>query len=166
MENNSDDDPWQMQHKISLMRMSTYTLYAKLSPVSTRGHQSQLGHMTQWESRCAYPMRQVMFVLHCVWTLQCRPSLFTHTWKKRFVTLAYFVAPKATGWIMHHLTTVVYLIYKVMWSLRKIHTLYSLLESDCTLLLLGLINCTWMKQHPLIHTYIVFLFYESQSTCK
>ena len=24
------------------------TLYAKLSPVSTRGHQSQLGHMTEW----------------------------------------------------------------------------------------------------------------------
>ena len=39
------------------------TLYAKLSSVSTRGHQSQLGHMTG-RVDYIYPTQQVMFVMH------------------------------------------------------------------------------------------------------
>ena len=52
-----------------------------------------------------------------------------HCWlrhgKQRVVTLADFAARKATGEIIHHLTTAVYLIYQVMWSRRKIHALLS-----------------------------------------
>ena len=70
-----------------------------------------------------------MFILHwtdvshklCSAGLHC---MFRHG-KQRVVTLADVVAPKATGGIIHHLTTGVYLIYQAMWSLRKIHTLPS-----------------------------------------
>ena len=40
--------------------------------------------------------------------------------KQRVVTPADFVAPKATGGIIHHLTTVAYLIYHAMWSVLSL----------------------------------------------
>ena len=43
--------------------------------------------------------------------------------KQSVITLADFVAPMTTGGIIHHLLTVVYLIYQVMWSLKQIHAL-------------------------------------------
>ena len=53
--------------------------------------------------------------------------------------IADFVAPKATGEIIHHKPTVVYHIYQVMWSLREIYAVPSP-GCDCAKLLLGLIT--------------------------
>ena len=50
---------------------------------------------------------------------------FLRQGKQRIVKLADFVAPNATEGIIHHLATVVYLIYQVMWSLWKTHALPS-----------------------------------------
>ena len=70
-----------------------------------------------------------MFVLHCPDVIcgHCCAGLhcLLRHGKQRVVTLADILASKATGGIIHHLTIVVYLIYQVMWSLRKIQALPS-----------------------------------------
>ena len=93
---------------------NTNTLYAKLSPLSTRGHQSQLGHMTKWGRYTIYLAHASGHVcsalswyscVHCSAGLHC---LLRHG-QQRVVVPADVVAPKATGGIVHHPTTVVYL---------------------------------------------------------
>ena len=117
------------------------TLCATQSPVSTTGHQSQLGHMTEWTMQTIYlsdaPHHICSALSWCKpWTLLCRPSLFEKAWKTKDGHTSRLCGSQGHWGIIHHLTTVVYLIYQVMWSLRKwMH--YPLLESDCTWLYVG-----------------------------
>ena len=89
-------------HDVHFMWMWPNTLHAKLSQVSTRGHQPQLVTCLNRKGRIyTYPMHQVMFVLqwadvnreHCRASVYC---LLRHG-KQMVVTLVKYVAPKATG---------------------------------------------------------------------
>ena len=75
-------------------------------------------------------MHQVMFVLRCVWALQCRSALFAGR----------LCGSHGYGEIIQHLPTfftmLCYIIDKYMQC--------PLLESDCTYLLLGLIDTVYM----------------------
>ena len=73
-----------------------------------------------WTRSCLFCI-ELVSAMHTRAGLHC---LLRHG-KQRVVILTDFVAPKPTGGVIHQLTSVVYLIYQVMWSLRKIHALPS-----------------------------------------